>query len=157
MNCMKSSLIVVWIVAVCANAAQAAEIRLREEVRTTKNLLLLGDVADVYAAESEDVSKLAVLELVPAPAVGSRLRLPSGDVQDLLAFRGIDLTKHRFSGASQVTVTRAGDAPGKAGVRRPNKGLTRLAQRLAADSIVRYLRETVADEAWQVTVEINDD
>src|SRR5437660_12314688 len=98
MNRMKSSLIVIWIVGLFASASQAAEIRLREEVRTTKNLLLLSDVADVYAAESEDASKLAELELVPAPAVGSRLRLPSGDVQDLLAFRGIDLTKHRFSG-----------------------------------------------------------
>jgi flagella basal body P-ring formation protein FlgA len=140
-----------------STSLNAAEFRLREEVRATKNLLLLGDVADVYAADPQEAGKLAALELTPAPAVGSRTRLQLRDVQDLLAFRGIDLTKHRFSGASQVTVIRATDAPSKTAARRPNKGLLRLAQRLATDAIVRHLRENVADEGWQVTVEINDD
>jgi flagella basal body P-ring formation protein FlgA len=140
-----------------STSLNAAEFRLREEVRTTKSLLLLGDVVEIYSSDSQEASKLASLELTPAPAVGNRTHLRLSDVQDLLAFRGIDLTKHRFSGASQVTVIRATDTPNKTAARRPNKGLLRLAQRLATDAIVRHLRENVADEGWQVTVEINDD
>jgi flagella basal body P-ring formation protein FlgA len=154
---MKLSLIVFAVLALTLDGASGAEIRLREEVRTTKSLLLLGDVAEVFAADSQEAGKLAALELTPAPAVGNRTRLPLRDVQDLLAFRGIDLTKHRFSGASQVTVFRASDAPSKSATRRPNKGLMRLAERTAIDAIVRHLREDVADEAWQVTVQLNDE
>ena len=33
----------------------------------------------------------------------------------------------------------------------------RQAQRIAADAIVRYLRDNAADEAWQVTVEISEE
>src|SRR5258708_6743081 len=95
---IRSSLILLGIAVLVGGAAHGAEIRLREEVRTTKGLLLLGDVAEVFAADSQEASKLAALELTPAPAVGNRTRLPLRDVQDLLAFRGIDLTKHRFSG-----------------------------------------------------------
>lgn len=153
---MKLFLIVFAVLALTYNGASGAEIRLREEVRTTKSLLLLGDVAEVFAADSQEASKLAALELTPAPAVGNRTRLPLRDVQDLLAFRGIDLTQHRFSGASQVTVFRASDAS-KSATRRPNKGLARLAERMATDAIVRHLRESVADEAWQVTVQLNDE
>ena len=154
---MKSSVIFLGVASLLGGAADAAEIRLREDVRTTKSLLLLGDVAEVFAADSQEASKLAGLELTPAPAVGNRSRLPLRDVQDLLAFRGIDLTKQRFSGASQVTVFRASDEPSKSATRRPNKGLVRLAERTATDAIIRDLRENVADEAWQVTVQLNDE
>ena len=85
------------------------------------------------------------------------MRLPLRDVQDLLAFRGIDLTKHRFSGASQVTVFRANEAPSKSAARRPNKALMRQAERTAIDAILHHLREDVADEAWQITVKLNDE
>ena len=56
---MKSSLIVFAVLGLTFDGASGAEIRLREEVRTTKSLLLLGDVAEVFAADSQEASKLA--------------------------------------------------------------------------------------------------
>jgi flagella basal body P-ring formation protein FlgA len=50
-----------------------------------------------------------------------------------------------------------GDAPTKRIARRPSAVLVQQAQRMASDAIVRYLRENVADEAWRVTVELNDE
>ncbi len=137
--------------------AGAAEFRLRDEVRTARNIVLLGEMAEIYAADPQEASKLAAIEITPAPAVGAKTVLRLRDVQDLLAFREIDLTKHRFSGAGQVTILRISDGLAKSGSRRANKVNLKLAQRTAADAIVRYLRENVADEAWQVTVELNEE
>jgi flagellar basal body P-ring formation protein FlgA len=155
---MKPSLVISFLmVGLATCGARAAEIKLRDEVRTSKSLLQLGDVAEIYAADPQEASRLAAIELMPAPAAGNRMVVRLRDVQDLLDLRGINLAHHQFSGAGQVSVVRASEAPSKLVARRPNKALILQAQRLATNAIVRYLREKVADEAWQVTVELNDE
>jgi flagella basal body P-ring formation protein FlgA len=151
-----SNLVVAAITAAAASDVSSAEIRLRQDVRTTKSVVSLGDVAELSADDPEEVSRLAAVELSPAPPPGGHRQLRLEALQEFLAFRGIDLTKQCFSGATQVTITRAAETLSRA-VKRPNKGLARLGQRAAADAIVRYLRENAADEAWQVTVELSDD
>ncbi|HEV3418402.1 MAG TPA: flagellar basal body P-ring formation chaperone FlgA [Pirellulales bacterium] len=155
---MKSSLVITFlIVSSAACAVRAAEIKLRDEVHTSKSLLLLGDIAEIYAADSQEASKLAAIELMPAPAAGNHMVVRLRDVQDLLDLRGINLAQQQFSGAGQISVIRASDAANKLATRRPNKALILQVQRMASNAIVRYLREKVADEAWQVTVELNDE
>src|SRR6266404_5577825 len=48
------------------------------------------------------------------------------------------------------------DVPTKRPARHPNAVVAHQAQRMASEAIVRYLRESVADEAWRVTVELSD-
>lgn len=152
-----SCLIVFATAAAMTSPISAAEFRLRDEVRTSKNLVLLGDIADIYAANPDEANKLAAVEMTPTPVPGGKTTLKIHDVQDLLSFRGIDPTQHRFSGAARVTILRTGDAPAKAGARRAVRVNVKYAQRAAADAIVRYLRENVADEGWQVTVDLNEE
>jgi flagella basal body P-ring formation protein FlgA len=49
------------------------------------------------------------------------------------------------------------EAPAKHPARRPSMLLVPQARRMASEAIVTYLRENVADEAWRVTVEVNDE
>ena len=54
-----------------------------------EKLLLLGDVAEIYAAEPQETQRLAAVELMPASAAGKpaiRIR----DIQELLAIRGMN-------------------------------------------------------------------
>ena len=93
---------------VCCSMAAAAEIHFRPEVRTEKTLLLLGDVAEIFAADPQETQKLAALELMPAPPQGQKLAIRIRDIQDLLSIRGINLADCEFSGAAQVLVTTVG-------------------------------------------------
>ena len=153
---LTSVLAVFAIIAACPSHSPSAEIRLRQDVRTTKSTVLLGDVADVSADAPDEISRLTAIELAPVPSPGGHRRVRLEELQELLAFRGIDLTKQHFSGATQVTITLAAESLSRT-TKRPNKGLARLGHRAATDAIVRYLRENVADEAWQVTAELGDD
>ena len=85
-------------------ATHAAELSLRESVRTHGPLVLLGDIAEIHAKHSVEAAELTAMDLFPAPAAGEKRVLRLREVQDLLAVRGINLAEHRFSGVSQVTI-----------------------------------------------------
>ena len=55
-----------------------------------------------------------------------------------------------------VSPTRS-DVPPKRPARHPSAVLAHQAERMASDAIARYLRESVADEAWRVTTELSDE
>jgi flagella basal body P-ring formation protein FlgA len=50
-----------------------------------------------------------------------------------------------------------GDVPIKRPARHSSAVLAHQAERMASDAIARYLRESVADEAWRVTSELSDE
>ena len=154
MKAIAGRIVVAGIVALLAARGEAAELKLRGEVRTQKSLLLLGDVADIYAAEPQEARSLAAVELMPAPASGNRQFVRLRDIQDLLAIRGINLAELQFTGASQVLVISIAESAAKAATRRPAKVLLLQAQRLAAEAIVAHLHEAASQDDWQVTVEL---
>ena len=85
-------------------AAGAAEIQLHSECRSDGGLILLGDLADVYSADADEIKKLSAIDVVPAPPGGERRYLRTREIQDILTSRGLNLRQLRFSGASQVTI-----------------------------------------------------
>jgi len=154
-----------------ASWANAAELRLHPEVRTAKNLLHLGDVAEISAADPQAAEKLAAVELIPSPPPGEKRYLSLREIQDILSLRGVNLAECQFSGACHVTVTTALNGPGVAEpgqfhtvdkfaanhARRPARVLVQQAQRLADEAIVRRLKqENVDPENWQVAAELDD-
>ena len=88
----------------------AAEIQLRAQCHAHAGVVRLGDVAEIYGSNPQQVDALQTIELFPAPPSGQQRFLPVREVQDLLLLRGVNLVEHRFSGSSQVTIN-GGTAP----------------------------------------------
>ncbi len=105
----------ILVVIACAtavrSAAFAAELRLRPRCQPERALVLLGDVAEIHAADGETAAALAKIELGPAPVRGNLWQLSCREIQDVLALRGVNLASHRFSGASTVAITAADGPP----------------------------------------------
>lgn len=76
---------------------EAAEFHLHSELRTEGGLVLVKDVADVFAADPDQVKALGEIDLVAAPPDGQKRYLPLREIQDLLALRGVNLREHRFT------------------------------------------------------------
>lgn len=151
----------VCIVGICligANAARAhaAEVQLRPEIHTQKNLLLLGDIAEIFSTNSQESAALAAVELMPAPTAGVRLKIAAREIQDILAMRGVNLTNLQFTGAAHVVVIAGADPAEKQNYRRPSRQATQQAKRAAADAIVKYLQSQAGDEEWEAAVELDD-
>lgn len=92
--------------ALCAlrGSSVAAEIRLREHAAPIGNIVRLGDVADLSGFASRDEWQWKLAELVPAPALSSQRMLTAGEVADLLARGGYDLTGVSIAG-TQVAIS----------------------------------------------------
>ncbi|MBW3596815.1 MAG: flagellar basal body P-ring formation chaperone FlgA [Planctomycetes bacterium] len=82
----------------------AAELRIRPECRPSGSLVVLGDVAEIYAQDKEQVEKLAGVELFPAPGPDLQRFLRVRELLEILALRSIDLADCRISGASLATI-----------------------------------------------------
>ncbi len=153
----------------CPRAA-AAEIQFRAKASASGALILLGDVANIYANDPQAAQHLANLELRPAPLPDQQLTLSVVDIQRTLLHRGADLSSHRFSGAASVVVTAGGmpaaeSKPGKARADHPplaprstplsNSHVRQAEQKLTA-AIVSFLKHRVsADEPWSVSLRWN--
>src|SRR5262245_28620543 len=85
-------------------AIGATRVTLRENVGMTKNLVRLGDVAEIACDDADEARDLASLPLMPAPATGSQRFLPKRRVEDIVAAHGVDMKTITFEGAAQVTV-----------------------------------------------------
>jgi flagella basal body P-ring formation protein FlgA len=149
----------VWLACAALLAAPSggAEFHLRSECRTEGGLVLVSDVADVYAADPDEVKTLSRIDLVAAPPDGQKRFLPLRELQDLLALRGLNLRDHRFTGASQVKII--GRIEAKAPIDRslplvlPTKQITETVRQ----AIALYLeeRETGAGQ-WIVKLSLNE-
>ncbi len=96
--------------AICDQQAVGAEIQLRGDCKADGVLVLLGDVAEIYSTNAEEVRALGKIDLVPAPAEGQKRHLRLREIEDLLVLRGVNLGEHRFSGAAKVAIVGVVDA-----------------------------------------------
>src|SRR5689334_850813 len=97
-NAMRYIALAAVVTMVAAAAADGAELALRSESRVQKNIVLLGDIADIHAVDSQEARSLAAVELMPAPAPHGRLIIRLVELQDRLAMQGVNLADLQFSG-----------------------------------------------------------
>ncbi len=147
-------LILTLAAAVTAATASGAEIRLRKEALASRNLVLLGDLADIFASDAEETATLKAIELMPVPASGQRRFLRIREIQDLLHARGINLASHRFSGASQVSIGARTAPDPTVRVAPMSAAQTRQAQQRAHRAISSHLGSQAANEGQQFEIEI---
>jgi flagella basal body P-ring formation protein FlgA len=138
---------------------ESAEIRFRAECAPAANLVRLGDVADVIAAEPQLAADLQTLELFPAPPLGDRTIVSVREICDRLALRGVNLAAHSLSGASRVTITTAASpvVPTSRPTPAPSEAIRQQAIARVKSAIIEYLSQfTDATPAWQVALELTD-
>lgn len=92
------------LMALSAGRLAGAEIRLRERCRGADALITLGDLAEIRTNDRATRDELERLELFPVPAAGGRSIVTARELQDALTLHGVDVSQHRFTGASQVEV-----------------------------------------------------
>lgn len=134
----------------------AAEIHLRGECQCTGGLVRLGDVAEIHAADKAEAARLAEIELCAAPASGSKSFVRAREIQDLLALRGLNLSKHRLSGASQIEIRTGGRAESRLPI---TAAITRRTTERVQAAIATYLRQQAPENegGWQVELRLSDD
>jgi flagella basal body P-ring formation protein FlgA len=153
-----SAVLCASVVAMVAQAGATAEIALRALARPAGNLVVLGDVADVLSNDADEAERLAAVELFPAPGPGKERFLRLVELEDILVLRGVALSDHTFSGASQVTVQPpALDASGPQSST-PSTAESVRAERIVREAIVRHLRQAAGTTAtWQVDLKLSPD
>ena len=87
-----------------AAATQAAEVQLRPEIHTQKNMLLLSDVAEIFTGSSQEAAMLSAVELMPAADARHADQHSDARNSRLLSMRGVNLANVQFTGAAQVVV-----------------------------------------------------
>ena len=140
------------LVAAAAQESRAATINLRSEAVVSDSIVTLGDVARISAADEGLIEKIEAIALFPSPRGGKTRHVGIREIQDLLYARGVDLSRHEFTGASQVAVS-AGlahddrETPVSESILRSN---SRKAEKAVSD----YLEAADPDSAWNVEVEL---
>ena len=136
--------------------ASGAEIHLRSRCDDCGPLVMLGDIAEIAAADARQAESLKQIELFPAPPPGRRRFVRLREIQDLLLLRGINLVGHRFSGSSQVEIT-APSTPARQVTAKSKSVSPTMAERTRRrlrEAIVQYLNNRVSDSRlWPVEVD----
>ncbi len=124
---------------------------MHSELRTEGGLVLVKDVADVFAADPDQVKALGEIDLVAAPPDGQKRYLPLREIQDLLALRGVNLREHRFTGASQVKIFGVIEAKAPVDRALPPQLPVKQTTEAVRQEIIRYLGQHVPDiDSWNV-------
>jgi len=134
-------------VALSPVVAAAAEIRIRSAATPKGGLVLLGDIAEIFARGEEEAERLAAAAIAPAPAPGARRFLRLADIKRALERRGVRLAEHRFSGASTVTL-QSPDRIARGDQRTPARVAptnSRGGATAASDAILVYLGEKLPE------------
>jgi flagella basal body P-ring formation protein FlgA len=141
----------------------AAELRLRAQCNPAGPVVTLGDVAEIDSADARQRAALAATELFPAPTAAEQRIVRVREIQDLLLLRGINLTEHRFSGSSEVTiqaaVARTPVATSKpAGAMYPwSAAESQRIKRRVCEAVVKYLSEhSAAPQTWSVEFALSE-
>ncbi len=122
------------------SSSPAAELRLRQQCSPRGPVITLGDVAEIYTADTHQAETLAAVELFPAPSSAQQRVLGVREVQDLLALQGVNLTEHRFSGSSQVVVASASE-PAHADRDQPlSSSAVKRTHRRVQEAVLQYLK-----------------
>jgi len=135
-------------------SVEAAEIRLRNQCEAKSAVLTLGDVAEIFSADSAEMRQLAAIELGPTPPPGQQRFLRVREIQDLLWSQRVNLLAHQFSGYGLVAVSRV-DASARAADKNLNTEETRRAGAELQQAMSDYLRSRGA-EAGKVEFELSD-
>ena len=130
----------------------AADIQLKSECQAG-GLVRLGDVAEIHAADGQEQERLEAIELFPAPAVGGKAFVRAREVQDILALRGLDLSRHRLTGSSQVEIRNGARSAGPV----TSGAARRAAERVESAINACLRRQTAGDEGWTITVTLDDE
>jgi flagella basal body P-ring formation protein FlgA len=159
MRSIYSILATACVVLAAGNAARGAEIQLRATAQPQGSLVLLGDVADVFARDAKQAEELKQVELFPAPALGNKRYVRVREVQDALELRGMSLAEHTFAGASQVAISMEAGQP--AAVLRVSRscspGEVRRAHQIVRDALLEHLEAQVSvKQSWIVELELDD-
>jgi flagella basal body P-ring formation protein FlgA len=94
------------VLTLAAWSADAAEIRLKSEAVCCGGIVRLKDVAEISAANEQEVATLAELQLFPVPTVGKPRNVRRGEIRELLALSDVNLKAITFSGAERLVVRR---------------------------------------------------
>lgn len=140
--------LLLWLPALAAaQHAHGAEIALRPQATCSKAIVRLADLADVRPAGGETLTELAELELLPAPAAGQEKCFTQHELRDLLGLLGVDVSRHTFTGAAQVSLTAAADRFTK--VRRASASSASYAasRRQVEAQVTKAVREHLAEAA----------
>lgn len=137
------------------SASRAAEIHLRAEAQVESPIVTLGSVAMVIADDRAEVERLNEIELFPQPPAGRPRVVHVQEVRDLLLLRGVDLLGHRFSGASQVTISGAGRAETRS-AEPVSASVAGRVQRELSEAIAAYLnRRCDQPRTWNVELDLD--
>lgn len=154
---MHHRLLLAAAITLVATAAPAAEIVLRERAVPAGAVVRLGDVADIGAATAAERDALVMTPLAPAPARGVARHLRVGEIRDLLALRGVDVSNLHFSGATLVSIGAAPTpaAPLAAAASVPVVDAAAV-QTAIEQQIVEYLRGQTGEDLWKVELHGSD-
>ena len=138
--------------------AAAAELRLRAQCNPAGPVVTLGDVAEIDSADARQAASLAAIELFPAPAAAEQRIVHVREIQDLLLLRGVNLTEHRFSGSSEVTVQAVVARPARCGQQAGSGGRDAADQapRLRGPGQVPFRARRGRPQTWSVEFELTD-
>jgi flagella basal body P-ring formation protein FlgA len=120
-------------------SARGAELRLRQQCSPQTSLVTLGDIAEIFAADTNEADSLKRIELFPAPASDQPRVLRVRELQDILTLRSVNLTEHRFSGSSQVQIV--SDKKRSIADLPLSEQSSKRAQRRVQEAILKYLQE----------------
>ena len=131
--------------------SHAAELVVRARCECSGPVVTLGDIAEIDGADQHDNEKLAAVDLFPAPPVGRERFLHIREIQDMLALRGVDIARHRFSGANRIAVKRT-DKDKQVAYEKPIvASARRSANRRVHDAVLDYLKSSApSSKAWTV-------
>lgn len=141
----------------------AAEIRLRTQCETSAAVLTLGELAEILSSDPAETSRLAAIELGPAPPPGQQRFVRVREIQDALWAQRVNLLEHQFSGYGLIAVTRAVEQPPRPIVEKARPVVdkdsstsnTRKATEQVQQALAGYLRSRGA-EAGKIEFQLSD-
>lgn len=149
------------VVAIGGSHVSAAELRIRETATVSGRVVTLADVATISGVDSKTFATLKELALTPAPPAGETVRIDYSAIRSKLRASGVDMSRLRISGRTNVLVTGAKRSGiRQAGFTTGSNSLSTILTRRAEDrlnkEITRYLNRVAPnlgklDVATQVT------
>lgn len=94
--------------AMATSSVSGAIVRLHSSVAVDKPLVGLGDVADVFDNDEQEVERLKAITLGTSPIPGNTTRLKLDEIRSRLARFNVEMGAVEFQGSSVVRVTRRG-------------------------------------------------
>jgi len=138
------------------SSATEAKIVLRASAAHHGAVVYLGDVADISAATEAEVKRLVTTPLMPAPVGDSEEFLQRGEIRELLASRGIDVSQFQLSGASVVKVGAAKRLTEGGSSRILTSDERQQTKRSVIQAIEHYLSGQTDHTQWQVELTLDD-